>query len=133
MSEERNLVENTTENADRTAAGRATGAGSPPAAAARAAPSKADAKVVNAGPTIVVGTTLSLTGSLGALGRPLEAGYQLQIANVNAAGGIVIGGTREKLKLVVLDNGSDPSRAAAQAADLVRTDHAVALLGPPPR
>ncbi len=48
---------------------------------------------------------------------------------MNAAGGIVIGGTREKLKLVVLDNGSNPSTAAAQAAELVRTDHAVALLG----
>ena len=94
-----------------------------------AAPSNADAKVANAGGAIVVGTTLSLTGSLGALGRALEAGYQQEIANVNAAGGIVIGGTREKLKLVVLDNGSDPSAAAAQAADLVRTDHAVALLG----
>jgi branched-chain amino acid transport system substrate-binding protein len=94
-----------------------------------AAPSKADARVVNAGPAIVVGTTLSLTGSLGALGRPLEAGYQQEIANVNADGGIVIGGTREKLKLVVLDNGSDPSTAAAQATELVQTDHAVALLG----
>jgi branched-chain amino acid transport system substrate-binding protein len=94
-----------------------------------AAPSNADARVVNASPVIVVGTTLSLTGSLGPLGRPLEAGYRQEIANVNAAGGIVIGGTREKLKLVVLDNGSDPGRAAAQATDLVRTDHAVALLG----
>jgi branched-chain amino acid transport system substrate-binding protein len=95
----------------------------------RAVPSNAEARVANAGGAIVVGTTLSLTGSLGPLGRALEAGYQLQIANVNAAGGIVIGGTREKLKLVVLDNGGDPDRAAAQAADLVRTDHAVALLG----
>jgi branched-chain amino acid transport system substrate-binding protein len=94
-----------------------------------AAPSNADAKVVNAGSMIVVGTTLSLTGSLGALGRALEAGYQQEIANVNAAGGVVIGGTREKLKLVVLDNGGNPSTAAAQATDLVRTDHAVALLG----
>jgi branched-chain amino acid transport system substrate-binding protein len=94
-----------------------------------AVPSNADARVVNAGPAIVVGTTLSLTGSLGPLGRPLEAGYQQEIANVNAAGGIVIGGTREKLKLIVLDNGSDPSTAAAQATELVQTDHAVALLG----
>jgi branched-chain amino acid transport system substrate-binding protein len=94
-----------------------------------AAPTNADAKVADSGGAIVVGTTLSLTGSLGALGRALEAGYQQEIANVNAAGGIVIGGTREKVKLVVLDNGSNPSAAAAQAADLVRTDHAVALLG----
>jgi branched-chain amino acid transport system substrate-binding protein len=94
-----------------------------------AGPSNADAKVVNAGAAIAIGVTLPLTGSLAALGQPLAAGYQQAIANVNAAGGVAIGGTREKLKLVVLDNGGDPSRAAQQAAELVRTDHAVALLG----
>jgi branched-chain amino acid transport system substrate-binding protein len=94
-----------------------------------AGPSNADAKVVNAGAAIVVGATLSLTGSLGVLGQPLEAGYQQEIMDVNAAGGIAIGAAKEKLKLVVLDNGSDPSTAASQAAELVRQDHAVALLG----
>ena len=91
--------------------------------------SNADAKLVNSGAAIVIGTTLSLTGSLGGLGRPLEAGYQQEIADVNAAGGIALGGTKEKLKLVVLDNGSDPGTASSQAAELVQHDHAVALLG----
>ena len=91
--------------------------------------SNADAKLVNSGTAIVIGSTLSLTGSLGGLGRPLEAGYQQEIADVNAAGGIAIGGTKEKLRLVVLDNGSDPSTASSQAAELVQRDHAVALLG----
>jgi branched-chain amino acid transport system substrate-binding protein len=81
------------------------------------------------GGTIVIGATLSLTGSLDALGAPLEAGYQQEIADVNAAGGIAIGGTKEKLRLVVLDNGSDPSTASSQASTLVLRDHAVALLG----
>jgi branched-chain amino acid transport system substrate-binding protein len=94
-----------------------------------AGPSNADAHVVKSGSAIVLGTTLPLTGSLDRLGQPLEAGYQQEIADVNAAGGIAIGGTREKLKLVVLDNGGDPGRAASQAAELVRQDHAVALLG----
>jgi branched-chain amino acid transport system substrate-binding protein len=91
--------------------------------------SNADAKIVNSGAAIVVGSTLSLTGSLGVLGQPLEAGYRQEIADVNAAGGIAVGGTREKLRLVVLDNGGDPTRAAAQATELVQKDHAVALLG----
>jgi branched-chain amino acid transport system substrate-binding protein len=94
-----------------------------------AGPSKADAKIVNSDPAIVIGATLSLTGSLGRLGQPLEAGYQQEIADVNAAGGIAIGGAKEKLTLVVLDNRSDPSTASAQAAELVQQDHAVALLG----
>jgi branched-chain amino acid transport system substrate-binding protein len=92
-------------------------------------PSSAQAQIVNSGSAFVIGTTLSLTGSLGVLGQPLEAGYEQEIANVNATGGIVIGGTKEKLKLVVLDNGSDPSTASSQAAELVQHDHAVALLG----
>jgi branched-chain amino acid transport system substrate-binding protein len=91
--------------------------------------SNADAKLVNSGAAIVIGTTLSLTGSLGVLGRPLEAGYQQEVADVNAAGGIAIDGTKEKIKLVVLDNGSVPSTASSQAAELVQHDHAVALLG----
>jgi len=91
-------------------------------------PSNAEAKIVRAG-AIVIGATLSLTGSLSGLGQPLLAGYRQEIADVNTAGGVAIGGTREKLTLVVLDNGSDPSTASSQAAELVRHDHAVALLG----
>jgi branched-chain amino acid transport system substrate-binding protein len=83
----------------------------------------------SSGAAIVIGATLSLTGSLGALGPPLEAGYEQEIADVNAVGGIAIGGTKEKLKLVVLDNGSDPNTASSQARELVLQDHAVALLG----
>jgi branched-chain amino acid transport system substrate-binding protein len=77
----------------------------------------------------MLGATLSLTGSLAELGPPLEAGYEQEIADVNAAGGIAVGGTREKLKLVVLNNASDPSTASSQASELVLRDHAVALLG----
>jgi len=81
------------------------------------------------GESIVIGTTLSLTGDLGALGAPMEAGYKQEVADVNAAGGIAIGGSHEKLKLVVLNNGSNPNTAGSQARELVLHDHAVALLG----
>jgi branched-chain amino acid transport system substrate-binding protein len=92
-------------------------------------PASPGAASAGAGGTIVIGATLALTGSLDVLGPPLEAGYQQEIADVNAAGGIAAGGTRQKLKLVVLDNGSDPVTAGAQARQLVLQDHAVALLG----
>jgi branched-chain amino acid transport system substrate-binding protein len=98
--------------------------------ASGAASSSSGGELVSSGAAIVIGTTLSLTGSLAGLGQPLEAGYEQEIADVNAAGGIAIGGRKEKLKLVVLDNGSDPSTASSQAAELVQHDHAVALLGP---
>lgn len=82
-----------------------------------------------AGPPIVIGATLSLTGDLGVLGPPLEAGYKQEIADANAAGGITVGGMKRQLKLVVLDNASNPAEASSQASELVRRDHAVALLG----
>jgi branched-chain amino acid transport system substrate-binding protein len=81
------------------------------------------------GGTVVIGATLSLTGSLGALGPALEAGYRQEVAGVNAAGGVAIGGTKDKLRLVVLDNDSNPGTASSQARQLVVKDHAVALLG----
>jgi branched-chain amino acid transport system substrate-binding protein len=79
--------------------------------------------------TIVIGTTQSLTGSLSGLGPPAEAGYEQEIADVNAAGGVTVDGQKDKLKLVVLNNASDPGTASSQARELVRQDHAVALLG----
>jgi branched-chain amino acid transport system substrate-binding protein len=91
--------------------------------------SSSGGKSASSGAAIVIGATLSLTGALDAPGKPLEAGYEREIAAVNAAGGVAIGGAREKLTLIVLNNGSDPSTASAQANRLVRQDHAVALLG----
>ena len=84
----------------------------------------------SSGGTIVIGTTLSLTGSLSALGPAAEAGYEQEIADINAAGGVTVHGQREKLKLVVLDNASNPATASDQARQLVQQDHAIALLGP---
>ena len=83
----------------------------------------------DSGNTIVVGATLSLTGSLSALAPALEAGYRQEIANVNAGGGIAIGGTKRQLQLDVLNNASNPATASHQASELVQKDHAVALLG----
>ena len=94
-----------------------------------ARPASPGGKTAGSGAQIVIGATLALTGSLDGLGPPLAAGYQQEVADLNAAGGIAIGGTREKLKLVVLDNGSDPAAASAQGSELVLRDHAVALLG----
>jgi branched-chain amino acid transport system substrate-binding protein len=102
--------------------------GTGPNSAANASDVRA-ARAVSSGAAIVVGATLSLSGSLDAYGPPLEAGYELQVADVNAAGGIAVGGQKERLKLVVLDNGSNPATASAQASELVQRDHAVALLG----
>ena len=78
---------------------------------------------------IVLGTSLSLTGSLGSFGVLQRQGYQQAVDDANAAGGIDVGGTKRKVELKVLDNRSDPNTASAQARELILKDAATALLG----
>lgn len=78
---------------------------------------------------VVFGATLSLTGSLGSIGGVEKLGYQQYVADVNAKGGIDVGGKKRKVELRVLDNRSDPTTASQQASQLVLKDDAVALLG----
>jgi branched-chain amino acid transport system substrate-binding protein len=78
---------------------------------------------------IVLGGSLCLTGPLGAFGAPEQKGLQQAVSEINANGGVDVGGTREKLKLVILDNRSDPNLASQQTRTLVLDDNVVALLG----
>lgn len=79
---------------------------------------------------IVIGTSLPLTGPLQAFGTSLEAGYEAAIEEVNAAGGLEVGGSQRQVELVVQDNASDGDKASEQARSLVLDNGAVALLGP---
>lgn len=81
------------------------------------------------GADIVLGSSLSMTGPLGQFGDALQAGYNQQISEVNARGGLDVGGAKHKLTLKVLDNRSDPNTATQQIRELVLKDSAVALLG----
>ena len=81
------------------------------------------------GGPITLGASLSLTGALGSFGVDQRAGYQQAIADINAAGGVKIGGTVHKVKLVVLNNQSDPTTASQQVRNLVLKDGAQAVLG----
>jgi branched-chain amino acid transport system substrate-binding protein len=77
---------------------------------------------------IVLGTTLPLTGPLGVFGPVIQAAYEQAVTDINAAGGVTVGGTSRQLKLVVKDNKSDPTEVTSTARSLV-IDNAVALLG----
>ena len=81
------------------------------------------------GPDIVLGSSLSMTGPLGQFGVALQAGYEQKISELNAAGGLGVGGSKRKITLTVLDNRSDPNTATQQIRELVLKDSAVALLG----
>ncbi len=79
--------------------------------------------------TIVIGATLPLTGSLGSFGPLIQTGYMKAVNDINAGGGLAVGGTKDKIQLVVLDNQSDPNTASQQARTLLLKNNAVALLG----
>lgn len=82
-----------------------------------------------AGQDIVIGTSLTMTGALAQFGKPLEWGYEKAVNEVNAAGGIDIGGVKHKVRLEILDNKSDPNLASQQARELFLEKGAVAELG----
>ena len=78
---------------------------------------------------IKIGASLPITGSLAAFGPLIKEAYQEDVARVNAAGGIAIGGTKRKVQLIVEDGKSDPNTVAQQSRDMVLKDGVVALLG----
>jgi branched-chain amino acid transport system substrate-binding protein len=81
------------------------------------------------GGPITIGASISQTGGLGTFAPLITAGYDQAVNQVNAQGGLEVGGKRRKVKLVLLDNGSDSTTAAEQIRTLVTSDNAVALLG----
>jgi branched-chain amino acid transport system substrate-binding protein len=90
------------------------------------------AGVGTAAPTagdITIGATLPITGPLGPFGPTLKLGYSRAVAEVNAAGGLKLGDGSHKIKLVILDNKSDPNVASTQARTLYLQNGAVAMLG----
>lgn len=78
---------------------------------------------------IVIGTSLSLTGPLSSIGTVQRPGYEQLVADVNAAGGVDVGGKMRKIELKVLDNKTDPNLASQQVRELILKDRAAAVLG----
>lgn len=76
------------------------------------------------GEPILVGVNLSLSGPAAALGVPNRQAMELAVDQINANGGV--GG--RPLELEVLDDASDPERAATNTTRLIQ-DGAAAVLG----
>lgn len=78
---------------------------------------------------IVVGSTLPLTGVESKTGGLYKQGYQLAVEEVNAAGGIDIGGKKVKVELKLLDDTSDQAKAVNLAQRLITSDQVNFFLG----
>jgi ABC-type branched-subunit amino acid transport system substrate-binding protein len=87
----------------------------------------ASASSGGSGATVTIGTTIAESGAIPLLSQ--VDGYKLAVADANAKGGVTIGGKKEQIKLVVLDNQSDLNMATQQFRQLVLQDKVVGVLG----
>jgi branched-chain amino acid transport system substrate-binding protein len=78
---------------------------------------------------IVIGASIPLTGSLAGFGYFEKWGYQHAVSLVNAAGGIKIDGVKRKVKLIILDDQTNPNTTVNNVQQLITQDHVTALLG----
>jgi branched-chain amino acid transport system substrate-binding protein len=79
---------------------------------------------------LTIGLSLSLSGSYAAMGRQAEAGLRLFVADLNAGGGLALGGDRYELALDCHDDGSDRARCAEIYRSLCFENRADLIFGP---
>ena len=79
---------------------------------------------------ILVGTSLTLTGAQAAQGEEMRWSYEEAVADVNKAGGVFVKEYNKKLpvRLVIVDDESDPGKAAAAAEKLINAEKVDFLL-----
>ena len=77
-----------------------------------------------------VGLSLSLSGAYAAMGRQAEAAIKLLVDDLNAAGGVRIGGRARELVLGCHDDRSDARRCAEIYSALCGSERVDLLLGP---
>jgi branched-chain amino acid transport system substrate-binding protein len=75
---------------------------------------------------ILIGTSLSLTGDFSADGQAFLKGYKLWVSDVNAAGGLL----GRPVKLIYLNDRSDPGQVVTNYTTLISTDHVDLTFGP---
>jgi branched-chain amino acid transport system substrate-binding protein len=78
--------------------------------------------------TVKVGAVVPLTGRYAALGAQVRAGYEIGVEQINAAGGVTVGGKKMPIELIMLDDESDPTKTVARLETLA-TQGVVAYLG----
>jgi branched-chain amino acid transport system substrate-binding protein len=76
-----------------------------------------------------VGAVLPLTGAFSASGGYFQQAYQLATDEVNAAGGLDVGGKKMQISLKILDDGSDATKSRSLVEQLATQEKVHALLG----
>jgi branched-chain amino acid transport system substrate-binding protein len=79
--------------------------------------------------SIVIGLNMESTGSIPNVGAHSQAAAEMFAEEVNAAGGVTVGGEQRELELVVEDNAGTADGATAAAESLIEDD-VLMLVGP---
>jgi branched-chain amino acid transport system substrate-binding protein len=77
-----------------------------------------------------LGASVQLTGPVANTGRYYKDAYEFAVEKINAAGGIKIGSSHQKIALKILDNQSDVNLSVRQYVQLLAQDKVNFLLGP---
>ena len=68
--------------------------------------------------SIKVGAVVPLTGRYAALGGQVKTGYEIAVQQINAAGGVTVGGKKLQIEMTMLDDESDPTKTVARLETL---------------
>jgi branched-chain amino acid transport system substrate-binding protein len=75
---------------------------------------------------ILIGASLSQTGDFSADGQAFQRGYELWASDVNSQGGLL----GRRIKLIFLDDKSDPTQGSTNVQQLITSSHVNMLFGP---
>jgi branched-chain amino acid transport system substrate-binding protein len=78
---------------------------------------------------VAIGASVPLTGAQAAFGSYISWGYEHAVNTVNSQGGVMAGARKHKVKLILLDDQSDPNTDANNVEQLITRDHVAGLLG----
>lgn len=67
---------------------------------------------------IKVGAVVPLTGRYAGGGAQVKAGYEIAVADINAAGGVSVGGKKMPIELIMLDDESDATKTVSRMESL---------------
>lgn len=81
-------------------------------------------------PSVKIGLNAELTGEMPAVGASSRNAAEMFVSQINAAGGLDLGGEKLPVKLVIGDNGARADQARTVAQRLISQDNVVAMVGP---
>jgi branched-chain amino acid transport system substrate-binding protein len=81
-------------------------------------------------PTIKIGINAPITGDIPKVGEGTKFAAEMWLEDINAAGGLEVGGEKYPVELVIEDNESKGESAAAVNSKLITQDEVLVIVGP---